>query len=74
LSSPREGSGASPLEVSRPALEYTPSLWRVSVMSRLRIVNCPMRSFGVNGAFSTFSIDRRSGAYVRFGDFVSRIE
>ena len=43
-------------------------------MSRLRIVSWPMRSSGPNAASSTRSIDSRSGAYVRFGPVVSRIE
>ena len=47
---------------NKPAWEYTPSLARVSVMSKLRMVSWPMRSSGLNGASSTFSMLRRSGA------------
>jgi len=43
-----------------PASEYTRSLSRVSMMSRLRMVSCPMRSAGVKNA-SPFSIVSRSG-------------
>ncbi|CFT95725.1 Uncharacterised protein [Bordetella pertussis] len=34
------------------------------------MVSWPMRSAGVKGAFSTFSMDSRSGAYVRLADSV----
>ncbi len=58
---PNSGTPPSDPGPSSPTLLYTPSLARVSWMSRLRIVSCPMRSAGVN-APSTFSMLSRSGA------------
>ncbi len=54
------GSGDADAGCSSPASMYVTSLARVSAMSRLRIVNWPMRSCGVN-AESPFSIVRRPG-------------
>ena len=54
-------SAPSPKD-NKPDCAEIPSLARVSVMSKLRIVNCPIRSSGVKGASSTFSILKRSGA------------
>jgi hypothetical protein len=45
---------------SSPVRLYSASLSRVSVMSRVRIVNCPMRSCGEK-LDSPFSIVKRSG-------------
>src|SRR5271154_5076764 len=61
------------LSVMRPVCAYVISLARVSVMSRLRMVSWPMRSRGEK-ADSVFSMLRRSGAKVRLGDSVFRIE
>jgi len=49
-------STTTPHQPSRqqPRLRINPQLGRVSVMSRLRIVSCPIRSSGENGASSTF--------------------
>ena len=60
--SPWPSSGIAPSLPApiNPTRLYTPSLWRVSAMSRSRIVSWPMRSAGVN-APSPFSIVRRSG-------------
>ena len=58
----RSRAGVTSPGPREPTLRYTSSLLRVSVMSRLRIVNWPMRSSGPNAASSTRSIDRRSGS------------
>jgi len=54
------GTPCTPPLCSRPALAYTASLSRVSMMSRLRIVSWPMRSSGVKNS-CPFSIVSRSG-------------
>lgn len=48
------------LSVSNPDAAYVSSLSRVSVMSRLRMVSCPMRSRGLK-VDSVFSMLSRSG-------------
>ena len=67
------GISAPLLSLISPLFAYTFNFARVSVMSRFRIVNCPILSRGEN-VDSPFSIVNRSGWNVRFGESVFWIE